>query len=85
VWAAATVAIPALAIAEVRAWPPALGFQRWATVFPLGMYATATYAFAMRVGAAWLHTLATVFLWVAVPAVAATLGRPRPQSALSKR
>jgi tellurite resistance protein TehA-like permease len=70
-WAGASAAIPLLLLAEARAWPPSLGVERWSNVFPLGMYATATYALRARTGVGWLHTVATVFLWIAVAALAA--------------
>ena len=69
-WIGASAAIPLLLIAEARAWPPSLGIERWSTVFPLGMYATATYALRVRTGVGWLETVATVFLWIAVAALA---------------
>jgi tellurite resistance protein TehA-like permease len=81
-WIAATLLVPALLVVEARAWPPALGIERWSTVFPLGMYSAATYALRSRTGTDWLETVATVFLWIAVAvlvavAMAAMRGLPR--------
>jgi tellurite resistance protein TehA-like permease len=82
-WVAAGAAIPALVLAEASTWPPAMGSERWSTVFPLGMYATATYALHARTGLGWLDTVAAAFLWIAVAAlatVAAAVTRARPRS-----
>lgn len=87
-WIAASLLIPALVIVEARAWPPALGIERWSSVFPLGMYSAATYALRARTGSAWLETVATVFLWIAVAilvvvvavAMRGPLRSPRPRS-----
>jgi tellurite resistance protein TehA-like permease len=40
--------------------------RRWATVFPLGMTATATLSVATALGASWLRGPGQVLLWVAV-------------------
>jgi tellurite resistance protein TehA-like permease len=42
--------------------------RRWATVFPLGMTATACMSTATATGIAWLRPLGVVLLWVAVAA-----------------
>lgn len=65
--------------------------RRWASVFPLGMTATACLSVAAPAGVGWLRPLGTVLLWIAVgawvltfaalvarPASARTGGRPGP-------
>jgi tellurite resistance protein TehA-like permease len=73
-WALATAMLPVLVAAEVR-WPR-LRFhpKRWATVFPLGMYAAASVTVAHTTHLAAL-TVARVAFWAAVVvAVAAAAG-----------
>ncbi|WP_369171811.1 tellurite resistance/C4-dicarboxylate transporter family protein [Streptomyces sp. R28] len=68
----------ALLIAEV-AWPR-LRYDvcRWATVFPLGMTASATLSVAAAVDVPWLKTPGEVLLWIAVAAwLAVTAGALR--------
>ncbi|MCX4764449.1 tellurite resistance/C4-dicarboxylate transporter family protein [Streptomyces sp. NBC_01275] len=57
-----------LLAAEVR-WPrPYYDVCRWATVFPMGMTATATLSVAAAVDVPWLKGPGRVLLWVAVAA-----------------
>lgn len=71
-WSAASCWLPVLAAAEAR-WPR-LRFRpaRWGTVFPLGMYATATAAVARAAGVPALREVSHVFLWIALAAWLAT-------------
>jgi hypothetical protein len=61
-WVVATLWIPPLAYATVRR----LAGVGWPTVFPLGMYASATYAMAVETGWHWFVEVSLVFLWIAV-------------------
>ncbi|MFE4632586.1 hypothetical protein ACFRJ1_04290 [Streptomyces sp. NPDC056773] len=66
---------------------PRYDVRRWASVFPLGMTATACLSAAAPTGVGWLRPLGTVLLWVAVGAAVLTFaafvaerreqGRPR--------
>lgn len=47
---------------------PDYDIRRWATVFPLGMTATACLSAAGPTGVAWLRPLGEVLLWIAVGA-----------------
>jgi tellurite resistance protein TehA-like permease len=57
-----------LLAAELRRPRPGYDIRRWATVFPLGMTATACLSAAAPTGVGWLHPLGEVLLWVAVAA-----------------
>lgn len=57
-----------LLAAELRQWRPHYDIRRWATVFPLGMTATACLSAAGPTGVAWLRPLGEVLLWIAVGA-----------------
>ncbi|MFF4099338.1 tellurite resistance/C4-dicarboxylate transporter family protein [Streptomyces sp. NPDC001903] len=57
-----------LLAAELRQWRPHYDIRRWATVFPLGMTATACLSAAAPTGVGWLRPLGEVLLWVAVGA-----------------
>lgn len=47
----------------------------WAMVFPLGMYAMATYHLSLALDQAWLQPLAQTFMWIALSAwVLAAIG-----------
>lgn len=71
-----------LLAAELRLWRPHYDIRRWATVFPLGMTATACLSAAGPTGVAWLGRLGEVLLWIAVAAwlltCTAFLGTRRP-------
>ncbi|MFD7624832.1 tellurite resistance/C4-dicarboxylate transporter family protein [Streptomyces sp. NPDC059851] len=62
-----------LLAAELRSWRPHYDVRRWATVFPLGMTATACLSAAGPTGTAGLFGLGEVLLWVAVGAWLLTL------------
>ncbi|WP_030303936.1 tellurite resistance/C4-dicarboxylate transporter family protein [Streptomyces katrae] len=57
-----------LLAAELRQWRPHYDIRRWATVFPLGMTATACLSAAGPTGVGWLQPLGEVLLWIAVGA-----------------
>ncbi|MFJ6048604.1 tellurite resistance/C4-dicarboxylate transporter family protein [Streptomyces sp. NPDC092307] len=57
-----------LLAAEMRHPRPRYDIRRWATVFPLGMTATACLSVAEPAGIAWLRPLGEVLLWIAVGA-----------------
>ncbi|MEU9146337.1 hypothetical protein [Streptomyces sp. NPDC048349] len=54
--------------AELRHPRPHYDIRRWATVFPLGMTATACLSAAQPAGLPWLRPLGEVLLWIAVGA-----------------
>jgi tellurite resistance protein TehA-like permease len=64
---AATMAWLALLIGAALRWPR-LRYRtsRWATVFPLGMYAAMSFAVSVAVGATWMDGFARAWTWVAV-------------------
>jgi tellurite resistance protein TehA-like permease len=47
--------------------------RRWATVFPLGMYAVASIALGRLRGLGWMVTFGHVFTWIALAVWALTL------------
>lgn len=57
-----------LLTAELRHPRPRYDIRRWATVFPLGMTATACLSVAGPAGIAWLRPLGEFLLWIAVAA-----------------
>ncbi|MFE2145125.1 hypothetical protein ACFXA3_25875 [Streptomyces sp. NPDC059456] len=57
-----------LLAAELRRWRPHYDIRRWATVFPLGMTATACLSAAAPTGVGWLRPLGAVLLWIAAGA-----------------
>ncbi|MFE7096738.1 tellurite resistance/C4-dicarboxylate transporter family protein [Streptomyces erythrochromogenes] len=57
-----------LLTAELRHPRPRYDIRRWATVFPLGMTATACLSVAEPAGVAWLVPLGELLLWIAVVA-----------------
>lgn len=58
-WALATLWIVPLAIVGWRR------MRDWPAVFPLGMYASATYAMADETGWGWLTAVSLAFFWIA--------------------
>jgi tellurite resistance protein TehA-like permease len=78
-WMVATLWIPPLIYATVRRF---VGVA-WATVFPLGMYASATYAMAVETGWQWLTIVSLVFFWIAFPAWVIVAIRSRTEFRLS--
>jgi tellurite resistance protein TehA-like permease len=67
-WLLATAWIPVLAYLTMRRRPALVQFSWWAMVFPLGMYASATYATAMQTGWKQLAIVSLAFVWVALAA-----------------
>ena len=63
-WVVATVWIPPLVYVGLRRFA-GIG---WPTVFPLGMYSSATYAMAVETGWGWFATISLVFCWIALVA-----------------
>ncbi|MFD6185566.1 hypothetical protein [Streptomyces goshikiensis] len=57
-----------LLAAELGRLRPRYDIRRWATVFPLGMTATACLSAAAPTGVAWLGRLGEPLLWIAVAA-----------------
>jgi tellurite resistance protein TehA-like permease len=67
-WIVATAWIPVLIYVVLRR---RVGLA-WPAVFPLGMYASATYATAVETGWRWLTTVSLAFFWIALVAWAFT-------------
>jgi len=65
-WAMAILWLLALVFAEARWRRPWLDLRRWASVFPLGMYATACFVLGRVESARPLTLFASVWIWVAV-------------------
>jgi tellurite resistance protein TehA-like permease len=63
-WIVATALIPVLVYVVAR---HRIGLG-WPAVFPLGMYASATYATAVETGWRWLTTVSLAFFWIALVA-----------------
>lgn len=61
-WVVATLWIAPLAYAMIRRFA-GIG---WPTVFPLGMYASATYAMYVELDWPWLTWVSLAFLWIAL-------------------
>jgi hypothetical protein len=72
-WCAAMLWLPVLLAAELIRPRPGLGLPRWATAFPLGMYAACSFATATLLHNQAIKDFATVWTWVAVAATAALL------------
>ncbi len=66
VWVAAMAWLPALLLAE--ALRPRLGYdlRRWATVFPVGMYAACSFIVGQAAGISPLEDFAQVWVWAGV-------------------
>ena len=65
VWAAAVMWVPGLLFAELRWRRPRYDVRRWATVFPLGMYAACSFAAAAGAHVAGIRNFASVWVWLA--------------------
>ncbi|MGX9788188.1 tellurite resistance/C4-dicarboxylate transporter family protein [Mycobacterium sp. MMS18-G62] len=63
-WIVATLWIPFLVFAMVRRFA---GIS-WPTVFPLGMYSSATFAMFVETGWRWFTSVSLTFLWIALAA-----------------
>lgn len=71
-WSLSVLAYGVLVVAEIR-WPRLrYDVRRWATVFPLGMTAAATYAVAQAEGLPGLRLVGDVLVWPAFLAWALT-------------
>jgi tellurite resistance protein TehA-like permease len=67
-WALTVAWLPVLIGVEIR-WPRlSYDVRRWATVFPVGMYAAMSFTAAGVLGAAWMRDFARVWTWVALAA-----------------
>lgn len=76
-WVVATLWIPFLVVAMVRRFA-GIG---WATVFPLGMYSSATYAMFVETGWRTFVIVSLVFFWIALAAwIFVTASRSRTLS-----
>lgn len=66
IWVLAALWLPLLSVAEVR--HPRLRYDphRWATVFPVGMYAACSFVVGRAAGVRALVSFARVWVWVAV-------------------
>jgi tellurite resistance protein TehA-like permease len=67
-WVAAAMWLPAVVVGEL--WRPRLGYssRRWATVFPLGMYAVSSQVAGTATGHGWLVDFGRAWIWIAVAA-----------------
>jgi len=73
-WCAAIIWLPALIVAELR-WPRLSNDPlRWATVFPLGMYAACSFVVGRLIDASPLVQFARIWVWVGFGAWAVALG-----------
>ena len=63
-WLVATLWIPLLVYVTVRRYA-GVG---WPTVFPLGMYSSATYAMSVETGWRWFTIVSLAFFWIAFAA-----------------
>lgn len=65
-WSAAAVWLLALLLVEL--WRPRLGYdlRRWATVFPVGMYAASSFDAGAVAGVGAISSFARVWVWVAL-------------------
>ncbi|MGC8473967.1 MAG: tellurite resistance/C4-dicarboxylate transporter family protein [Candidatus Dormibacteria bacterium] len=66
VWVAAMAWLPALLLAEAVRPRLAYDLRRWATVFPVGMYAACSFIVGQAAGLAVLERFAGVWVWVGV-------------------
>jgi tellurite resistance protein TehA-like permease len=67
-WWLAIAWLPPLVLAEVRHRRLRWGSARWATVFPLGMYAVMSFAVGTVAGHRWIAAFARGWTWVAFAA-----------------
>lgn len=78
IWAAAAAWLLALLVGELTAPRPGYDAARWATVFPLGMYAACSFAVARAAGVGALAGFARVWIWIAFAGwLAASVGMLR--------
>jgi hypothetical protein len=77
-WVLTVAWLPALVGAEALWTRGRYEVRRWATVFPLGMYAVMSFTVGAVTGAAWMVSLARAWAWVALAAwIAVTVGTAR--------
>lgn len=74
-WLVATLWVPALVCLSLRLRRELSPAAWWATVFPLGMYSSATFAMAGEVRLRWLGVVSLVFFWIALAAWLTTVAR----------
>jgi tellurite resistance protein TehA-like permease len=74
IWAAASAAIPLLAVTELRVRQWRYEVARWSFVFPLGMYGVASRVLGGADGLTGLRDLGTVFFAIALGAWVLTAG-----------
>ena len=67
-WAAATLWIPLLVYTTLRHFELRFTGAWWGTVFPLGMYASATFAMQVETGWGPFREISLVFFWIALVA-----------------
>ena len=66
VWALAVGWLPVLVAGELRGPRRGFDLRRWATVFPVGMYAVCSFLVARSDGVAPIATFARIWVWVAL-------------------
>ena len=74
--------LPVLLLAELLRPRLSYDLQRWSTVFPLGMYASASFVVGTAAPAGGITRFARVWVWVALAVWAVVLVgmiRPRPR------
>jgi tellurite resistance protein TehA-like permease len=64
IWASAVAWLPALLAAEVRRPRLAYDVRRWATVFPVGMYAACSFDMGRAANVSGLTEFARVWVWI---------------------
>ena len=64
-WAAAMVWLPALLAFELMRPRPRYDIRRWATAFPLAMFASCSFAVGAAIDAAEITRFARIWVWVA--------------------
>jgi hypothetical protein len=65
-WAAGLAWLPALVAGEALWRRPGYDLRRWSTVFPVGMYAAASFLVARAAGVGTIVGLARVAVWIAL-------------------
>lgn len=77
-WALTMAWLPVLLVAEAS-WPrPRYHLTRWATIFPLGMYAVMSISAGELLGAGWITNFGEAWSWLALAAwLAAAIGAAR--------
>jgi Voltage-dependent anion channel len=81
-WVLTMLWLPVLLLAELLRPRLTYDLQRWSTVFPLGMYAAASFVVGTVAPAAGITRFARVWVWIALAVWAVVLAgmlRPRPR------